>query len=171
MAGNEKKVVKALESGLSPKAEKTMIVCACIMLLSVLLHDGDHIRQAVNWGYNIPMSLWVLNLTVYVLPVISIFLSKLGRFSSTIVTAAAGVFTSASFLILHLCGSASGLWGVWNYSYFELIKGVTYNGIFYQGIDWISWVFLFEVPALCLPGTVISLKEFFKAGKVRKEHE
>ena len=142
-----------------------MITCACVMLLSVLLHDGDHIRQAINWGYSIPISLWVLNLTVYIFPVVSIFLSKLGRFSSTIVTAIAGVFTSASFLIIHLCGSASGLWGVWNYSYFELIEGVTYNGVFYQGVDWISWVFLFEVPVLCLPGTVIALRQFFKARK------
>lgn len=170
MSEKNKKIAKALESGLSGKAAKTMIICSCVMLLSVLMHDGDHIRQAINWGYSIPLSLWVLNLTVYILPVISIFLSKLNRFSSTIVTAVAGVFTSASFLILHLCGSASGLWGVWNYSYFELIKGVTYNGVFYQGVDWISWVFLFEVPVLSLPGTFIALREYRRARRVREAH-
>ena len=165
MSKHEQAIVKSLEKRLDPKTVKTMVACACVMLLSVLLHDGDHIRQAINWGYSIPISLWVLNLTVYIFPVVSIFLSKLGRFSSTIVTAIAGVFTSASFLILHLCGSASGLWGVWNYSYFELIEGVTYNGVFYQGVDWISWVFLFEVPVLCLPGTVIALRQFFTVRK------
>ncbi|MDD3485578.1 MAG: hypothetical protein PHI26_02935 [Atopobiaceae bacterium] len=153
-------VVRLLSRQLDEKTCKTTMTCAVIMVVSVLLHDGDHIRQALNWGYTIPMSLWVLNLTVYVLPVVSIFLVRLRRMSATAVCAVAGIFTSAAFLILHLCGSATGLWGVWNYSYFELIKGVTYQGTFYQGVDWISWVALFEVPVLCLPSSWVAWKRF-----------
>lgn len=170
MSEKRKGTVQTLSIRLDDKTTHTLVICAVIMLISVLMHDGDHIRQAMKWGYSIPLSLWVLNLTVYILPALSIFLAKMQRFSATIVTAAAGMVTSASFLILHLCGSASGLWGVWNYSYFdfELIRGVTYNGVYYQGVDWISWVFLFEVPVLSLPGTVIALKQYFCIRKSRQ---
>lgn len=154
-----------LDRKIDGKTTKKLTVCAVIMVISVLLHDGDHIRQALNWGYSIPASLWVLNLVVYILPVISIYLARLQRFSATIVAAVAGIFTSASFLILHLCGSASGLWGVWNYSYFALIKGVYYQGKFYQGVDWISWVFLFEVPVLSIPASCVSFMEYCRLKK------
>ncbi len=164
---SDKEIVNTLNNGPSEKALKSVTVSAVVILISILLHDGDHIRQAVNWGYSIPLSLLVLNLTVYIFPAVSIFLIKLRRMSSTIVTAAGGVFTTAGFLIIHLRGAASGLWGVWNYSYFELIKGVTWNGVFYRGIDWISWVFLFEVPLLCLPSSFIAFREFLR---LRKEN-
>lgn len=135
------------------------------MVAAILIHDGDHIRQALNWTYSIPLSLWALNLTVYVLPVVTIFLAKSGRMSATLVGAIAGVFTTASFLILHLCGSSTGLWGVWNFSYFELIKGVTYNGVFYQGVDVLSWIFLFHIPVICLPCSYLCLKEYLRLKK------
>lgn len=73
---------------------------------------------------------------------VTIFLAKSRRMSATLVGAIGGIFTPGSFLALHLFGSATGLWGVWNFSYFELMKGVTYQGNFYQGVDWISWVLL-----------------------------
>ena len=135
---------------------------AIVMIVAVLIHDGDHIRQALNWGYSIPLSLWVLNLTVYVLPVVTLFLARSGRPSATLVGAVAGVFTTASFLILHLCGSFTGNWGVWNYSYFALIKGVTYNGVFYQGVDWLSWVLLFHIPVCCLPCSWVCFRQYLK---------
>lgn len=168
MSKNEKETVRLLSVKLDKKVTKVLMVCSVVMLASILMHDGDHIRQAVNWGYSIPISLLVLNLTVYILPVVSIFLTRLERFSATVVTAFSGVFTTAAFLIIHLCGSASGLWGVWNYSYFELIKGVTYDGVFYQGVDWISWIFLFEVPVLCLPGSVTAFRQFLKIRREQK---
>lgn len=97
------------------------------------------------------------------------FLAKSRRASSTLVCAIAGVFTSASFVILHLCGSSTGLWGVWNFSYFELIDGVWYNGVFYQGIDTLSWIFLFHVPVMCPPCSYISFKEYLRLKKAAKE--
>lgn len=162
---SKKEVINTLNVKMDDKALKSTLISALVILISILLHDGDHIRQAINWGYSIPFSLLVLNLTVYIFPAVSIFLIKLGRMSSTLVTAIGGIFTTTGFLVIHLCGAASGLWGVWNYSYFELIKGVTWNGVFYQGVDWISWVFLFEVPLLCLPSSFFAFKEFLKLRK------
>ena len=108
MSEKEAKAVKLLDK----KLIKTLTVCTVIMLIAILIHDGDHIRQAYNWGYTIPLSLWALNLTVYVLPVVTLFLARSARASATLVGAIAGVFTTASFLIIHLCGSFTGNWGV-----------------------------------------------------------
>ena len=166
---SNKEVVKTLNQPVGKKATKTLWICALVILASILMHDGDHLRQAFNWGYKIPFALLVLNLVVYLLPAVSIFLIKMGRMSATLVTGFAGIFTTAGFLIIHLCGAFSGLWGVWNYSYFDLIRGVTYNGVFYQGVDVWSWIFLFEVPALCLPSSVISFITYFKVKKAEKE--
>ena len=168
MSESQQKTVRLLDTKLDAKVIRTITACAVIMIIAVLIHDGDHIRQAFKWTYSIPLSLWALNLTVYVLPVVSIFLSKSRRFSATLVSAIAGVFTSASFVILHLCGSSTGLWGVWNFSYFELIDGVWYNGVFYQGIDTLSWIFLFHVPAMCLPCSYISFREYLRLKKEAK---
>lgn len=165
MLDKEKKIVRFLDQKLNDSTTKKLMKCAVIILISVLLHDGDHVRQAIKWTYSIPLSLLALNLTVYVLPVISIFLIRSRRASASLVTAIAGVFTSASFLILHLCGSATGLWGIWNFSYFALAEGVTYNGVYYQGVDLISWIFLFEVPALCLPSSYVAFRQYLELKK------
>ena len=171
MSSKEKNAVRLLDTKLDAKTTKTMVICAVIMLVSVLIHDGDHIRQAVNWGYT--MSLWALNLIVYVLPVVSIFLARSRRMSATLVSALGGIVTSLSFVVLHCFGSSSGLnWGIWNFTYFELIEGVWYdagNGMqFYQGVDTLSWILLFHVPVFCLPCSVISLKKFFEIKKAVK---
>ena len=100
MSEAQEKTVKLLDSKLDAAVIKTVTTCAIVMIVAVLIHDGDHIRQALNWGYSIPLSLWVLNLTVYVLPVVTLFLARSGRPSATLVGAVAGVFTTASFLIL-----------------------------------------------------------------------
>lgn len=168
---SEKELVKTLSLPVDRKTMKTVWICALVILVSILMHDGDHLRQAFNWGYSIPFALLVLNLVVYLLPAVSIFLIRMGRMSAPLVTGFAGIATSAGFLIIHLCGAFSGLWGVWNYSYFELIRGVTYNGVFYQGVDVWSWIFLFEVPVLCLPSSVISFVTFFRAKKAAKALE
>lgn len=165
---SDKAVVETLNRKIGEKALRTVWVCSLVILASILMHDADHIRQAVNWGYSIPFALLVLNLVVYLLPAVSIFLIRMKRMSAPLVTGFTGIFTTAGFLIIHLCGAFSGLWGVWNYSYFELIKGVTYNGVFYQGVDIWSWIFLFEVPSLCLPSSVVSFVTYFKAKKEKE---
>ena len=77
MSEAQEKTVKLLDSKLDAAVIKTVTTCAIVMIVAVLIHDGDHIRQALNWGYSIPLSLWVLNLTVYVLPVVTLFLALL----------------------------------------------------------------------------------------------
>lgn len=168
MSTQERETIRALDTKIDKNTAGTLMTCAIVMLVAILIHDGDHIRQALNWEYSIPIAIWVLNLTVYVLPVVTIFLVKTRRFSAMLVCAIAGVFTTASFLILHLCGSASGLWGVWNYSYFDLIKGVTWQGQYYQGVDVWSWVFLFHIPVCCLPCSGIAFKEYLRQKKALK---
>ena len=160
MSVMEKKVAASLDRRLDDKAIRTITICSVIMIIAILVHDGDHIRQALNWGYSIPLSLWALNMTVYVLPVITLFLARSGRISAGIVGAVAGPFTTVSFLCLHLFGSFTGNWGVWNYSYFELIKGVTYDGVFYQGVDTLSWILLFHIPVFTLPCAWKCFKEY-----------
>ena len=120
MSEKEAKAVKLLDTKLDKKVIKTLTVCTVIMLIAILIHDGDHIRQAYNWGYTIPLSLWALNL------------------------------------------------GVLNFSYFDLIKGVTYDGVFYQGVDWLSWVLLFHIPMFCLPCSAICFKEYRKLKNAAK---
>lgn len=154
MSSGEKRISDFLKIRLDKSAAHTLHILTLLILFSVIAHDCDHVRQAVNWGFTIPISLWVINCSVYILPVLSIFLVKIGRASAAAVTGITGIFTSCAFLVIHLFGSFSGNWGVWNYSYFELMKGVTYNGVFYQGVDWISWMFLFEVPAVQIPCAV-----------------
>ena len=159
---SNKQTAAMLDHKLDDRTAHTMFVCGIVMCCAALIHDGDHIRQALNWGYHIPLAIWALNLTVYIFPVVTIFLAKSKRMSSTLVDAIGGIFTPASFLGLHLFGSATGLWGVWNFSYFELIKGVTYQGQFYQGVDWLSWVLLFHMIPCCVPCAVIGFKQYFR---------
>ncbi len=162
MSDTNKKVIRLLDEKLDQNIAKILMQCCVVILISVLLHDGDHLRQAWNWGYSIPVSLLVLNLVVYILPAVSIFLTKMERASASLVTCFSGIFTTVGFLTIHLCGAFSGLWGVWNFSYFELIKGVTWQGVYYQGVDFISWIFLFEVPLLCLPSSYVAYKQYLK---------
>ena len=47
-------------------------------------------------------------------------------------------------------------------------KGVTYDGVFYQGVDWLSWVLLFHIPMFCLPCSAICFKEYRKLKNAAK---
>lgn len=111
MSDKNRRTFKILSQKLDSHLSKVLMICCMVILASVLMHDGDHLRQAYNWGYSIPLSLLVLNLVVYIFPAVSIFLTKMGRASASLVTAFSGVFTTAGFLIIHLCGAFSGLWG------------------------------------------------------------
>ncbi|AEB06589.1 hypothetical protein Corgl_0471 [Coriobacterium glomerans PW2] len=163
MTEHERKTADGLSAPLDEKTARTLAHCMIAILAAALLHDADHIRQAINWGYIIPLSVWGVNLTVYVLPAIAIFLIKMRRISAGVVTTIAGLYITVSFLMLHLLGSFTGAWGVWNNSYPALMKGVMYDGVWFQGVDWISWVFLIEVPILCLPASFIAIRAFMRA--------
>lgn len=125
-----------------------------------LIHDGDHIRQALKWKYRIPAQLWAINLVaVYVLPTVTAFLIKNRRTSAFLSTVATAGITTAGFLKVHLVGSSTNIWGPWGHRYTKLIKGVWHNGQWIQGVDWLSWVLLFDLPAVAIPAIVDILKQ------------
>lgn len=61
MPNSDKQKLRLLDTKLGKRNTRIMIICAVIMLASVLLHDVDHVIQANRWSYNIPLSLWALN--------------------------------------------------------------------------------------------------------------
>ena len=77
-----KQTAAVLDRKLDEKTAHPMFVCGSIMVIAALIHDGDHIRQALNGGYTIPLSLWALNLTVYIFPGVTIFLARSRRMSA-----------------------------------------------------------------------------------------
>lgn len=46
MSEAQEKTVKLLDSKLDAAVIKTVTTCAIVMIVAVLIHDGDHIRQA-----------------------------------------------------------------------------------------------------------------------------
>jgi len=73
---NDRAKIHLLDIKLDDRTAHSLMILAVIELISVVLHDCDHVRQAINWGYSIPVSLLVLNITVYIFPVVSIFVTK-----------------------------------------------------------------------------------------------
>lgn len=134
------------------------------LLAVTLLHDADHIMQARRWKYHIPLQLWIINLAVYVMPVVSEFLIKNKRAASFGSVAFGGVLTSTAFVKVHTWKPTTDVWGIWNYNYFKLMKGVMYEGKFIQGIKWYDWALLFDIPALTVPMVSAMMK-------MRKEHK
>ena len=48
MSEAQEKTVKLLDSKLDAAVIKTITTCVIVMIVAVLIHDGDHIRQALN---------------------------------------------------------------------------------------------------------------------------
>ena len=96
---SNKQTAAMLDKKLDEKTAHTMFVCGIVMVIAVLIHDGDHIRQALNWGYHIPLAIWALNLTVYVFPVVTIFLAKARRMSSTQIREVSTVGSSSKAMV------------------------------------------------------------------------
>lgn len=143
--------LRYLDLKLDDTIYKAMMKINIVLLVSILIHDGDHIRQAFQWSYSIPISLLVLNLVVYVPSAVAIFLAKNRRYSCTLVTAFGGLNTAIAFAWVHLLGSFTGMWGIWNDPYKEL------------GVDWLSWVILAEVVVV---GILSACAAMYQAGKV-----
>ncbi|MEF2940035.1 MAG: hypothetical protein U0O13_00410, partial [Oscillospiraceae bacterium] len=36
------------------------------------------------------------------------------------------------------------------------------DGVFYQGVDWLSWVLLFHIPVCCLPCSWVCFRQYLK---------
>ena len=139
MTQSVKDEAKFLDTRLDDETAAVLEKWNLAILGAALLHDADHIRQAIRWRYKIPMQLWIINLAVYVLPTVAEFLLKNKRTSSFLTAATNGIVTSAAFLKVHLFKPTTDIWGTWNYNYFKLAKGVWHEGQFIKGIDWIDW--------------------------------
>ena len=148
MTQSVKDEAKFLDTRLDDETAAVLEKWNLVILGAALLHDADHIRQAIRWRYKIPMQLWIINLAVYVLPTVAEFLLKNKRTSSFLTVAANGIVTSAAFLKVHLFKPTTDIWGVWNYNYFKLARGVWHEGQFIKGIDWIDWALLLDLPAV-----------------------
>lgn len=120
MTQSAKDEAKFLDTRLDDETAAVLEKWNLVILGAALLHDADHIRQAIRWHYKIPMQLWIINLAVYVLPTVAEFLLKNKRTSSFLTVAANGIVTSAAFLKVHLFKPTTDIWGAWNYNYFKL---------------------------------------------------
>ena len=159
MTQSVKDEAKFLDTRLDDETAAVLEKWNLVILGAALLHDADHIRQAIRWRYKIPMQLWIINLAVYVLPTVAEFLLKNKRTSSFLTVAANGIVTSAAFLKVHLFKPTTDIWGAWNYNYFKLARGVWHEGQFIKGIDWIDWALLLDLPAVAIPACMTAIKK------------
>ena len=81
MTQSAKDEAKFLDTRLDDETAAVLEKWNLAILGAALLHDADHIRQAIRWHYKIPMQLWIINLAVYVLPTVGEFLLKNKRTS------------------------------------------------------------------------------------------
>ena len=156
---NLKDKANFLSTRLDDDTASALKLANMLVLGATLAHDGDHIYQAIRWKYRIPLQLLAINMAVYVMPTISEFLIKMKRSSATGLIMAEGIVTSAAFLKVHLWKPTTDVWGVWNYNYFKLNKGVMYEGKWMQGINWIDWALLFILPVASTPAFMIASKK------------
>ena len=90
------------------------------MLMVIAIHDCDHMRQAMGWGYRFTLSLLLINVIVYLPNLISLYLIAHGRKVGIWATLISGLLIGGSFLKLHLLGAWLPVWGPWNQSFFVL---------------------------------------------------
>lgn len=101
------------------------------MILTVICHDIDHVRQAHHMQYHISAQLWLVNVAVYVPSLIALALTLAKRRGAAIATSVSGLLVALSFAEVHLWRPTFPVWGLWNKNFFML------------GADHISWTMLF----------------------------
>ncbi|MFC0344359.1 hypothetical protein [Epilithonimonas hispanica] len=101
-----------------------------IMIAMVVIHDADHIRQAICWNYTIGLEVWIVNIIVYLPSLIALYLLGKKRRSAVNATMVNGLLVASAFAKVHLWKPVIPVWGVWNRSFFEL------------GADALSWTIL-----------------------------
>ena len=169
MGINLKDTVKFLNTKMDDKTASAVNLANLMVLGATLAHDGDHFYQAYRWKYRIPLQLLAINLAVYVMPAISEFLIKNKRASATGLVMAEGIITSAAFIKVHMWKPTTDVWGIWNYNYFKLNKGVMHEGKLYKGINWIDWALLFILPVASTPAFIIANKKRKELAEKAKE--
>lgn len=151
-AQNEKnKHVNLEDLTLDDSDYKVLMIANVVMFISILIHDADHVRQAMNWGYTIPLALWLFNISVYLPTSLAIFLTKARRSSAAIVTCVTAMAVAVAFGRVHLLGSSHKIWGIWTKPYAEL------------GVDMISWINLAYIVGM---GLLVSIIGAFVKGRI-----
>lgn len=90
------------------------------LLIMITIHDFDHMRQAMNWGYTFTLLVLLVNLLVYLPGLLAIYLIGQKKYSGIIATIISGPLIALSFLKIHLFGAWLPVWGPWNKSFFAL---------------------------------------------------
>ena len=115
-----------------------LVTVNAAVLVALVLHDLDHLRQASGADYDIPVRLFAGNAAVYVPTLVALALSwRLGRRARewTIVSAALWL---VGFIVVHLIG-AGAYYGYWATPYPRL------------GVDALSWL-LYAIPVATFLG-------------------
>lgn len=97
-----------------------MIMANLFMLIVIAIHDMDHMRQAIEWGYVFTPQLLIVNLIVYVPNTLSFILIAKRKFAGIWASIISGILIGGAFLKLHLLGATIKIWGPWNRSFFAL---------------------------------------------------
>lgn len=130
------------------------LMFANLGLLEIIsIHDCDHMRQAMGWGYHFTLALLLVNVIVYLPDLISLILVAQGKSSGIIATLVSGLLIGGAFLKLHLLGAWIPVWGPWNKSFFTL------------GVDQLSW-WILAITAVA--GVIVSLLAAYVLGRVQE---
>ena len=127
---------RCVTSPIRPANTRLLVQAAVAQILMILIHDLDHIRQAYGWCYTIPVSVWLVNVSVY-MPVTAALVAAVRqhRLAPTLLIVA-GLLTASSFARVHLWRPFLPVWGIWNKSYLAL------------GVDAASWLILVATVAV-----------------------
>ena len=99
--------------------KKLLIWANVAMVVMILIHDADHFRQALCWSYDIPWSVKLVNILVYLPSAFAFYLATKGKKIAAIATSVNGLFIATAFATVHLGGaSIFPYWGIWNKSFF-----------------------------------------------------
>lgn len=106
------------------------------LLIIIAVHDFDHMRQAMMWGYSFTIPLLLVNFVVYVPGSVGLVLAARRTPTGAVATMIGGPLIALAFLKLHLFGAWIPLWGPWNDSFIAL------------GADALSWSILWLTAAV-----------------------
>lgn len=139
-------------SSLTPEAGFRLVVANMVLLIIIAIHDFDHMRQAIEWGYHFTIPLLVVNFIVYVPGVLGMMLSSRLSAAGTAATTIAGPLIALAFLKVHLLGAWIPVWGPWNVPFADL------------GADRLSWGILWITAFV---GIVVGLIGAYELGMSR----
>lgn len=115
-----------------------LMVANWLMLITIAIHDFDHMRQAVGWDYTFTTSLLVVNCGVYVPGFLGVCLASMSTLAGAIATMVGSAVVVIAFLLIHFLGTSWKVWGPWCKPFWEL------------GVDRTSWTILWATATVGL---------------------